>query len=41
MAGTIEKDDIRSGTPGYMAPEQWAGKEVTEKSDLYSLGLVL
>jgi serine/threonine-protein kinase len=40
-AGAIEKDDIRSGTPGYMAPEQWAGKEVTEKSDLYSLGLVL
>ncbi len=33
--------DVRSGTPAYMSPEQLAGTEVTVKSDLYALGLVL
>jgi serine/threonine-protein kinase len=40
LAESIEGDDVRAGTPLYMAPEQLTGKEVTVSSDLYSLGLV-
>ena len=41
FADQITGHDVRSGTPAYMAPEQLAGREVTTRSDIYSLGLVL
>jgi serine/threonine-protein kinase len=41
FAKEISIGDLRSGTPAYMSPEQKARHEVTTRSDIYALGLVL
>ena len=41
VAEHVAGADIRSGTPAYMSPEQREGREVTVRSDVYALGLVL
>jgi serine/threonine-protein kinase len=41
LAEAVSGDDVRSGTPSYMSPEQLQGLEATARSDIYALGLLI
>jgi serine/threonine-protein kinase len=41
LAGEVSGREAMSGTPAYMSPEQLEGHELSPKTDIYSLGLVL
>src|SRR5689334_18277791 len=41
LADELDQREAMAGTPAYMSPEQLDGHELTTRSDIYALGLVL
>ncbi|MBC7928214.1 MAG: serine/threonine protein kinase [Bryobacteraceae bacterium] len=41
IADELRGAEARNGTPAYMSPEQLRGDVVTQRSDLYALGLII
>jgi WD40 repeat protein/serine/threonine protein kinase len=41
LAAKSEHEDLMTGSPAYVSPEQITSQEVTPRTDIYSLGLVL